>query len=88
MRWAEGPVWMGDAGCLLFSDIPNDRIMRWIDGVGLSIYRQPSNYANGHTRDRAKGGSISCEHGTRRVTRTEHDGTDHGHRRPRIKENV
>ena len=74
MRWAEGPVWISDAGCLLFSDIPNDRIMRWIDGVGLSVYRQPSNYANGHTRDR-EGRLISCEHGTRRVTRTEHDGT-------------
>ncbi len=73
MRWAEGPVWMGDAGCLLFSDIPNDRIMRWIDGVGLSVYRQPSNYANGHTRDR-EGRLVSCEHGSRRVTRTEHDG--------------
>ncbi len=73
LRWAEGPVWIGDAGCLLFSDIPNDRIMRWIDGVGLSVYRQPSNYANGHTRDR-QGRLISCEHGTRRVTRTEHDG--------------
>ena len=74
MRWAEGPVWIGDAGCLLFSDIPNNRIMRWIDGVGLSVYRQPSNYANGHTRDR-EGRLITCEHGTRRVTRTEADGT-------------
>lgn len=73
MRWAEGPVWIGDAGCLLFSDIPNNRIMRWIDGAGLSVYRQPSNYANGNTRDR-QGRLITCEHGTRRVTRTEHDG--------------
>ncbi|MGI9504576.1 MAG: SMP-30/gluconolactonase/LRE family protein [Geminicoccaceae bacterium] len=74
MRWAEGPVWIGDAGCLLFSDIPNNRIMRWIDGVGLGVYRQPSNYANGNTRDR-EGRLITCEHGTRRVTRTEHDGS-------------
>lgn len=71
--WVEGPVWFGDAGCLLFSDIPNNRIMRWTPGVGISTYRTPSNYANGHTRDR-EGRLISCEHGTRRVTRTELDG--------------
>lgn len=73
-RWVEGPVWFGDANCLLFSDIPNNRIMRWIEGEGTSVYRQMSNYANGHTRD-AVGRLISCEHGTRRVTRTEHDGS-------------
>jgi gluconolactonase len=72
--WVEGPVWLGDANCLLFSDIPNNRILRWIPGVGTSVYREPSNYANGHTRDR-QGRLISCEHGTRRVTRTEWDGT-------------
>ena len=72
--WVEGPVWFGDAGCLLFSDIPNDRILRWTPGVGISVYRAPSNYANGHTRDR-EGRLVSCEHGTRRVTRTELDGT-------------
>ncbi|KAJ53945.1 gluconolactonase [Actibacterium mucosum KCTC 23349] len=72
--WVEGPVWFGDAGCLLFSDIPNNRILRWTPGEGISTYRAPSNYANGHTRDR-QGRLISCEHGTRRVTRTEHDGT-------------
>lgn len=72
--WVEGPVWFGDANCLLFSDIPNNRIMRWIPGEGVSTFRQPSNYANGHTRDR-QGRLISCEHGTRRVTRTEHDGS-------------
>jgi gluconolactonase len=71
--WAEGPVWFGDAGCLLFSDIPNDKIMRYTPGAGLSTFRAPSNYANGHTRDR-EGRLISCEHGTRRVTRTELDG--------------
>ncbi len=70
--WAEGPVWFGDHGCLLFSDIPNDRILRW-GPEGLTTFRQPSNYANGHTRDR-EGRLVSCEHGTRRVTRTEHDG--------------
>lgn len=72
--WVEGPVWFGDAGCLLFSDIPNNRIMRWTPGAGISTYREPSNYANGHTRDR-EGRLISCEHGARRVTRTEHDGS-------------
>lgn len=72
--WVEGPVWVGDQGCLLFSDIPNNRIMRWSDEAGLSTFRAPSNYANGHTRDRA-GRLVSCEHGTRRVTRTDWDGT-------------
>lgn len=72
--WTEGPVWFGDANALLFSDIPANRIMRWIPGVGTSVYRQPSNFANGHTRD-LQGRLISCEHGTRRVTRTEFDGS-------------
>jgi gluconolactonase len=75
LRWGEGPVWFGDARCLLFSDIPNNRIMRWNEQDGsLSVYRQPSNFCNGHTRDR-EGRLITCEHGTRRVTRTEYDGT-------------
>ncbi len=72
--WVEGPVWFGDAGCLLFSDIPSNRILRWSPDTGISTYRAPSNYANGHTRDR-QGRLISCEHGLRRVTRTEHDGS-------------
>lgn len=72
--WAEGPVWFGDANCLLFSDIPNNRILRWTPGVGITTFRQPSNYANGHTRDR-EGRLVSCEHGLRRVTRTELDGS-------------
>ena len=72
--WVEGPVWMGDAGCLLFSDIPNNKILRWTPEVGLSTYRAPSNYSNGHTRDRV-GRLVSCEHGLRRVTRTEWDGS-------------
>jgi gluconolactonase len=70
--WAEGPVWFGDQQCLLFSDIPNDRILRWSE-AGLTTFRAPANFANGHTRDR-QGRLISCEHGTRRVTRTEWDG--------------
>jgi gluconolactonase len=71
--WVEGPVWFGDAGALLFSDIPNNRILRWT-AEGITTYRSPSNYANGHTRDR-QGRLISCEHGLRRVTRTEWDGS-------------
>ena len=71
--WAEGPVWFGDAGCLLFSDIPNNRIVRWTE-EGVTTYRAPSNYSNGHTRD-LQGRLVSCEHGTRRVTRTEWDGS-------------
>jgi gluconolactonase len=73
-RWAEGPVWFGDGRYLLWSDIPNDRILRWTEESGeVSVYRKPANYTNGHTRDR-QGRLISCEHGARRVTRTEHDG--------------
>jgi len=76
-RWAEGPVWFADLNCLVFSDIPNQRILRWtpdaLDGGGLSVFRAPSHFANGHTRDR-QGRLVSCEHGTRRVTRTEPDG--------------
>ena len=72
--WVEGPVWFGDANCLLFSDIPNNRIMRWTPAAGISVYREPSNYSNGHTRD-LQGRLISCEHGMRRVVRTEYDGS-------------
>lgn len=75
MRWCEGPVWFGDARHLLWSDIPNNRIMRWTEETGaVSEYRAPSNFANGHTRDR-QGRLVSCEHGGRRITRTEYDGT-------------
>lgn len=74
-RWSEGPVWFGDGGFLLWSDIPNNRILKWQEATGLvSVYRKPSNNSNGHTRDR-QGRLISCEHGTRRVTRTEYDGS-------------
>ncbi len=72
--WAEGPVWMGDAGFLLFSDIPNNTVYRWSPVIGLSTYLNPSNYANGHYRD-LQGRLISCEQGPRRITRMEHDGT-------------
>ncbi len=74
-RWTEGPVWFGDGRCLLFSDIPNNRIMRWDEETGtVSVFRKPSGYANGHTRD-LQGRLVSCEHKTRSVTRTEHDGS-------------
>jgi len=74
-RWCEGPVWFGDARCLLWSDIPNDRIMRWDEETGVvSVFRKPSNNANGNTRDR-QGRLVTCEHDARRVTRTEYDGT-------------
>jgi len=74
MRWGEGPVWFGDGRFLLWSDIPNNRIMRWDEETGaVSVFRKPSGFANGNTRDR-QGRLITCEHGNRRVTRTEYDG--------------
>ncbi|WP_064683108.1 SMP-30/gluconolactonase/LRE family protein [Rhizobium bangladeshense] len=73
-RWTEGPVWFSDLNCLLWSDIPNERMMRWTPDGTVSVFRSPSNYVNGNTRDR-QGRLISCEHGGRRVTRTEIDGS-------------
>ena len=73
-RWAEGPVWFGDGRYLLWSDIPNNRVLRWDECSGAtSVFRTPSNNANAHTRDR-QGRLVSCEHLTRRITRTEYDG--------------
>jgi len=73
-RWTEGPVYFRDGGFLLWSDIPHNRMMRWLEEDGhTSIFRSPSNYSNGNTRDR-QGRLITCEHDSRRVTRTEHDG--------------
>ena len=75
LRWAEGPVWFGDGRYLLCSDIPNQRIIKWEEETGaVSVFRKPSNFANGNTRDR-QGRLITCEHGGRRVTRTELDGS-------------
>jgi gluconolactonase len=75
MRFCEGPVWFGDGRYLLWSDIPNDRIMRWEEETGaVSVFRKPSNYANGNTRDR-QGRLVTCEHDTQHLTRTEYDGT-------------
>jgi gluconolactonase len=73
-RWAEGPVWFGDGRYVLWSDIPNNRILKWEEETGaVSVFRKPSNNANGNTRDR-QGRLVTCEHDARRVTRTEYDG--------------
>ena len=72
--WAEGPVWFADGGYLLWSDIPNNRILRWMPETGVSVFRADSNNSNGNTRDR-QGRLVTCEHLTRRVTRTEPDGS-------------
>jgi gluconolactonase len=75
MRWTEGPVWFGDGRFLLWSDIPNNRIMKWEEETGaVSVFRKPSSNANGNSRDR-QGRLLTCEHDTRRVTRTEYDGS-------------
>ena len=75
MRWAEGPAWFGAGRYLLWSDIPNDRLMRWdaTDG-SVSVFEHRCGHHNGHTVDR-EGRLVSCEHGARRISRTEHDGT-------------
>jgi gluconolactonase len=72
--FAEGPVWFGDQQCLIWSDIPNDRLLRWTPDGHIGTFRSPSNFANGNTRDR-QGRLVTCEHMTRRVTRTELDGS-------------
>jgi gluconolactonase len=73
-RWAEGPVWFNDGGYLVWSDIPNNRLLRWVPDLGVSVFRASSNFANGNTRDR-QGRLVSCHHGGRNVTRTEADGS-------------
>ena len=72
-RWTEGPAWFGDSRTLLFSDIPNDRMLQWAEGLGVREFRAPANYSNGNTRDR-EGRLITCEHGRRCISRTETDG--------------
>ncbi|MDP2699862.1 SMP-30/gluconolactonase/LRE family protein [Thalassospira sp.] len=71
--WTEGPVWFPAHQCLLFSDIPNQKIYRWMSDGTVNVFRENSNFSNGNTRDR-EGRLISCQHGTRSVTRTEHNG--------------
>ena len=72
-RWLEGPVWFGDANCLLFQDLPQNRTMRWSEETGVSVYRYPTDYANGQTRDR-QGRLVACSHRARCLYRTELDG--------------
>jgi gluconolactonase len=74
-RWAEGPVYCAAGRYLVWSDIPNDRMLRWDETTGaVGVFRQPSGFSNGNTLDR-EGRMVTCEHGTRRVSRTEHDGS-------------
>lgn len=73
-EWTEGPVWFADHQTLVFSDIPADRMMRLTLDGQVGVFRAPSGYANGNTRDRL-GRLVTCEHGTRALTRTEPDGT-------------
>ena len=73
--WAEGPAYFPAGRYLVWSDAPNNRMLRYDESNGVvSVFRQPANHANGNTVDR-QGRLVTCEHGTRRVTRTEHDGT-------------
>ena len=72
--WLEGPVWFADQDCLLVSDLPNNRILRWSESGGVSVFRQPAGFANGHTRDR-QGRLLGCSHHDRCITRTELDGS-------------
>jgi gluconolactonase len=74
-RWTEGPAYFPAGRYLVFSDIPNDRMLRFDETTGaVGVFRAPAGYTNGHTVDR-QGRLVSCEHGNRRVTRTEHDGS-------------
>jgi gluconolactonase len=74
-RWAEGPVYFAAGRYLVWSDIPNDRILRWDEPTGtVGVFRSPAGYTNGHTVDR-EGRLVSCSQGARRVERTEHDGS-------------
>jgi gluconolactonase len=73
-EWVEGPVYVPAEDCVYWSDIPNDRVLRFSEADGASVALQPAGYANGHTLDR-EGRIIRCEHGRRRVSRVEHDGT-------------
>ncbi|CAN5368655.1 SMP-30/gluconolactonase/LRE family protein [soil metagenome] len=74
-RWAEGPAWLPAHRSLVWSDIPNNRMLRYDETTGeVGVFRQPAGNTNGHTVDR-QGRLVSCEHGGRRVSRTEHDGS-------------
>lgn len=71
-RWSEGPVWMHEDGAVLWSDIPNDRMLRWHPGTGMTVWRDAVDFTNGHARE-ADGGLLHCSHGQRAVVRTRFD---------------
>lgn len=71
--WLEGPVWFADHECLYVSDIPNDRILRWSEHGGISVFRRPAGFPNGHARD-MQGRLLGCSHHERCIMRTELDG--------------
>lgn len=72
--WTEGPVYFPASDMLVWSDIPNNRMMRWAPGMGVGVFRANANFSNGNTRD-GEGRLVSCEHGRRCISRTEHDGS-------------
>ena len=72
-RWLEGPVWFGDHDCLVFADLPHDRLLRWSEQGGIAIHRAPAGFENGHARDR-QGRLVGCSHRHRCITRVELDG--------------
>lgn len=72
-RWLEGPLWLADSEQLLFSDIPEDRVLRWVPGLGVEVFSR-GGHQNGRTRDRW-GRVVACEHGGRRLVAREFDGS-------------
>ena len=74
-RWSEGPVWMAEDDSVLWSDIPNDRMLRWSAADGMRVWRERIEFTNGHTRDQ-DGSVLHCSHGLRAVFRTAPDGSD------------
>ena len=72
--WSEGPVYLPESGDVVWSDIPNNRMLRWSAGDGLTVHRAPSNFVNGNTLD-GDGRIVHCSHGARGILRAEHDGT-------------
>jgi gluconolactonase len=72
--WLEGPVWFGDHEMLIFSDLPNNALARWTEAGGVTVFRNPSGFTNGNTRDR-EGRLVSCSHRDRCIIRTEWDGS-------------
>lgn len=74
LRWGEGPAWHAPSCRWIFSDIPNDRMFAWSESQGITLFRHPSRFANGNTLA-PDGSLLTCEHGTRRISRTAPDGT-------------